>query len=510
MKFGVKLAGMCIAIQASVFAQMDAENLKITKTAIGTSAISIHTITARTINLTLPIFNYSFDTLSNQLFFSARQKSESGGSQYLSKGFFGAFNSKTDSVKWVNESSLYNLSVSGNNLLLSNDVKTVRYNKAHGYDEIRYNSKIIYTTPAFNKGMMYSKTENDVLQGVNLSVGNVIWNCAMPRSEDWVDTKYLNDSVVLIAAKGLHAVNVKQGLLWSFPLSTATKTEKALVYSLAKYNTIQKISSVIRTTSDENVVTQIASNIIKDDKNVYFASKEKVIAVTHGGKLAWEVDLRNYPVSKMYLSKNDSVITLVNFGLATHGQNFVTWGKPFIISIDPANGKIINQFDLGDIDNLADFIQTDKSLIFAGKNSILEANPYSKNLKTIMDLNETKYGRFSEFINGNDYYTMKEGYFVPLNFINDNLIYFKADNNKIYGLDSAEFKYEYHFTELYKLDKKFDDKMILTNENKSIVTSSNFELLFTFNLTDKSLITRDRLYFISDYKIHIVNKKDLK
>lgn len=494
----------------SVFAQMQPGDLRTGKTHIGVSAISVNTLTAKTVFLNYPIYNYAFDTLSGNFFFSARQKSESGGSQYLSKGFFGAMSGKTDSVKWVNESSLFDLKVSGGNLLLSNDVKTVRYNKNFGYDEIRYEGRVIYTVPWANKGLMYSKTEANVLEGINLAIGNKSWSCNIPREEDWVDIKYLNDSVLLIAAKGLHAINVKRGLLWSHPLNTATKTEKALVYSLAKYNTIQKISTVIRTTRDENVVTQFSSNILKDKDKIYFASKDKLMALSHGGKIMWELDLRNYPVSKMFLSKNDSALTLVNFGLATHGQNFVTWGRPFILTIDPNTGRINQQFDLGDIENLADFIQVKNALIFAGKNSIMEAMPHSTNLKTIMELNENRYGRFSEFINGDEYYTLKEGYFVPLNFINDNLIYFKADNNKVYGLDSSEFKYEYHFTELYHLEKKFDDKMMLMNEMKTLVISNNFELLFTFNLTDKSLITRDKLYFINDARISVINKSDLK
>lgn len=510
MRFAVVIAVICVAFKAQVFAQMQAESLKITKTAIGTSAISINTITAKTINLTFPVYNYTIDTLSNNLFFSARQRGESGGSSYLSRGYFGAVSCKTDSIKWLNESSLFNLAVSGNNLLLSNDVKTIRYNKLFGYDELRYDSKVIFTIPKANRGLMYSKTESNVIEGINLSVGTKVWSCTIPRDEDWVDTQYLNDSVLLIAAKGLHAVNVKRGLMWTYPLVTATKTDKALVYSLAKYLTIQKISSVIRTTTDDNVVTQFASNIVKDESKIYFASKEKLIAVTHSGQLAWQVDLRGLPVSKMFISKNDSSLTLVNFGLATHGQNFVTWGKPFILTIDPATGRITNQFDLSHIDNLADFIQAGKALVFAGKNAILEARPNSTSLKTIMEIDENKYGRFSEFINGDDYYTMKEGYFVSLNFINDNPVYFKTDNNKIYGLDGEDLKYEYHFTDLYKLDKKFDNKMILVNQDRSIVTSKNFELLFTFDLVDKSVITKDKIYFISDFKIHIVNKKDMK
>lgn len=489
---------------------MQVSSIKITTTQVGISAISINSIVARTFNLTYPFFDFEVDTLSNQLFFSARQQGESSNSSYLSRGLFAAISSVNDSVKWLNESSLFDVRVSGNNLLLSNDVKTVRYNKNHGYDELKYDSKIIFTVPKYNRGFMYDRTVDNVLNCVNLSLGTTTWSCNIPKNEDWVDTQYLNDSTLLIAAAGLHAVNVKSGVQWSYPLQTAIKTNRSFVYSLAKYLTIQKISSVTKTSTEDNQVSQIASNILKDDNLIYFAAKEKLIAVTQSGKPAWEVDLRNYPTSKMFISKTDSALILVNFGLATHSNNFVTWGKPFILTIDPASGKILTQFDLSNIENLADFVKTDKSLIFAGKDGIQEARPGSTDLKTVVALSAHKYGQFVEFINGNEYYVLKEGYFVPLSFINDNLIYFRADNNKIYGLEGEELKYEYHYTELFKLDKKYKGKTILTNSEKTLITNNLFELLFTINLADKNVILNNRMYFLGNHKIHVIHMEDMK
>jgi hypothetical protein len=501
---------VCAAFSQKLFSQMQVESVKITTTQVGISAISINSIVAKTYNLTYPIYDYSADTLTNQLIFSTRQRGESANSAYLSRGFFAAISSSKDSVKWLNESSLYDLKIAGSALLLSNEVRSVKYNKIFGYDEMRFDSKIIYTVPKFKKGLMYDRNLENVVHCVNLVSGATSWSCNIPKNEDWVDNKALNDSVFIVAAGGLHAISIKSGLLWSFPLVTSIKTNRSFVYSLAKFLTIQKISSVIKTSKEETLVSQIASNILTDANFVYFASKEKLIAVTHAGKMAWEVDLKNYPTSKMFITKTDSSLTLVNFGLATHSNNFVTWGKPFIITVDPANGRIMNQFDLSNIENLADFVKTDNALIFAGKNEILEARFGSKELRSVISLSAHKYGDFVEFINGNDYYILKEGYFVPLNFINDNLIYFRANNNKIYGLEGEELKYEYHFTELYKLDKKYQNRTILHNDEKTLITNSNFELLFTINLADENIIVNNKMYFLANHKIHMIAMSDLK
>ena len=489
---------------------MQVESIKITTTQVGVSAISVNSLVAKTFNLTYPLYDYKADTLTKQLFFSGRQRGESSSSSFLSRGFFAGLSTVTDSLKWINESSLYDIRVSGNNLLLSNEVRSVRYNKLHGYDEIRYDSKIFYTAPKYNRGFMYDRTQENVLNCVNLSVGTTAWSCSIPKGENWVDTQYLNDSTLLIAAGGLHAVNIKTGLLWSFPMTTAIKTNRSFIYSNAKFTTIQQVSSVIKTSAEDNVVTQIASNILKDDKLVYFAAREKLIAVTHSGQLVWQLDLKNYPTSKMLITKTDSSLILVNFGLATHSNNFVTWGKPFIITVDPSSGRIITQFDLSNIENLADFVKTDKAFIFASKNDVQEATPGKTELKTVLALGAHKYGEFVEFINGNEYYILKEGYFVPLNFINDQVNYFRADNNKIYGIEGEDLKYEYHFTELFKLDKKYKDKTILYNEQKTLITNSTFELLFTINLADKNIILNNKMYFMSNYKIFMLDLDDLK
>jgi len=510
MRLYITLAIFCTAFSTKLFSQMQVESIRITTTQVGVSAISVNSLIAKTYNLTYPLYDYKADTLTKQLIFSGRQRGESSTSTYLSKGFFAALSTVNDSLKWINESSLYDIRVAGNNLLVSNDVRSVRYNKLHGYDEIRYDSKIFYTIAKYNRGLMYDRTQGNVLNCVNLSVGNTTWSCTIPKDENWVDSQYLNDSTLLIAAGGLHAVNIRTGLLWTYPLSTAIKTNRSFIYSNAKFLTIQQISSVIKTSAEDNVVTQIASNIVKDDKLVYFAAKEKLIAVTHAGKLVWQLDLKNYPTSKMLITKTDSSLTLVNFGLATHSNNFVTWGKPFILTLDPATGRIITQFDLSNIENMADFVKRENAFIFASKDGIQEAASGKTELKTLLSLGAHKYGEFAEFINGDEYYILKEGYFVPLNFINDNVNYFRADNNKIYGIEGEDLKYEYHFTELFKLDKKYKDKTILYNDQKTLITNSIFELLFTINLSDKNIILNNKMFFMSNYKIFMLDLDDLK
>lgn len=495
--------------QGSLKSQMTHESVISSTSEIGISAISINTISAKTLNFEYPLFDCYFDSLTQLLFFSGKQKTEQLN-QLMSRNYFGAISAASNAIKWFNESVLFDIDLSGGCLLLSNENRTVRYNKSLGYDEFKFPARFIYYIPKTQLGLMYTNKDNTTIQCVNLKTGTIKWSCAISGQEDWVDIKLINDSILLLAANGLHAIHPEKGLLWSQSLSTSVLTNKSLIYSLAKQNSLEKVSQVIHTALDENRVTQLASNILYDGNSIYFASREKFISLDLNGRQLWQLDLRNYPISKMYISKTDSSIILVNFGLAAHSDNLVNWGKPFVLILNPLTGSITNQYDLSKISNLADFMNTKRSLIFAGKDEILDAIPGESELKTILSLNENKYGKFVEFIDGNQYYIFKEGYYVPLNFINDNLIYFKTDNNKIYGVEGDYIQYEYHFTELYELQHKFDGMTMLTNAEKTIITSGNFELLFTFDLSDRTLLSKDKIYFIGEKRITILNKSDLK
>ena len=112
-----------------LFSQFQTSGIKITNTQVGLSAISINSITAKTYNFLFPVFEHDTDSLNDLPFISSRLGYEINHSSALSPDFFPAINCLNDSVIWLNESGLCNLGVAVKNLLLSNKVQTVKYNK---------------------------------------------------------------------------------------------------------------------------------------------------------------------------------------------------------------------------------------------------------------------------------------------------------------------------------------------------------------------------------------------
>ena len=359
---------------------------------------------------------------------------------------------------------------------------------------------------------MYVPAGSEVVSCVNLNDGAVRWTASVSGAENWVDTRAVHqDSLLLVASAGLSALHSTKGLQWSFPLVTTQRVDSALTYSPADDNSfVRNASRVVVTSFDVKTVTELSSNILTDDGTIWFASKEKMIAVTQEGKLLWELDLRNYPISKMCLRKSGGSIALLNLGLAKCANSYVNYGKAFVMSVDAVNGKPGQITPLDSIVNLKDVKETPGSWLLATRTKIFQVDKSSCEAQVLLSLDVRKYGSFAEFIDGDRYYAEKENFYVPLNFINDNPVYFRADNNKIYGLAGDALTYEYHFNEIYNRELVFGNRILLRGEQRSLIINKNLELLTTLDQPYKGWIAGDRLVLVAGNRVQLLPLSEIK
>jgi outer membrane protein assembly factor BamB len=476
----------------------------------GASATSIDSLIGTSISFRYPIYDITTDSLNAQVVFSCRQTGE-GNQTYLNKGGFASISASADTILWKNETALYDLQVAGKHLLASNEKRSVEFNLTLGYDRQHFDRRISYMTPTGDHALVYLNDKDETLSLVDLNTGLTVYTLTVPRQENWSDVKNLNDSVIIVAAAGLHALDIRHGLLWSIPLRTAVLATGPMIYSPANAQSLSKTGAGKYTATNEAFVTQLSSNILIRDNRIYFANPEKAICVEANGNIKWESDLRDYDPAKMVLEASSKGIMLVNFGLGVHSQNFVILNSPFVLMLDHSNGDVIDQFGLSEIGNLIDFMNSARGFSFGGKTTLVEIRDNGSALyKSVITIDSQRYGQFRRFIDGDQYHTLKEGYHVPLNFIDDQLVYFLADNNKIYGISGERLVYEYHFTELHRLYLKIGDRNILEGLEETIITNRNFELLATINLSDRKFYFQNKLYFIEAEKIHIVDLKQLR
>lgn len=495
----------------SVNAQEVFSNFSTSSFTIGASAISIDSITAKTLQVRLPIYDAVSDTNYNQIIFSCRQPGD-GSQTYLNKAGFASLSYNGDTLNWKNETGLFDLEIAGQHLMASADRRSLDFDLHFGFDRERFDKRITYLSQDGNYALVYLNDRDETLSVMDVNVGTVIYTVTIPRQENWSDVKAINDSLIVIAASGIHCLHLRNGLQWSYVLKTGLVASGPMVYSPAIPSSLHKTGSARFTATSDELVTQLSSNILIDGEKIYFANSQKMMCINANGKLEWQTDLSDYEPAKMVLEKSEKGIVLVNFGLGVHIQNFVILNDPFVLLIKEKDGEIIDQYGLSEVGSLVDFMQTNRGFSFGGKSSIVEIQKEGSEglYKKIVPIDNQRYGVFLSFIDGDLYHTFREGYHVPLNFIDDQLVYFRADNNKIYGISGDRLMYEYHFTELHRQILRFGDKNLLEGLHETIITSRNFELLATIYLADRKILLRDKLYFFDDDKIHVIDLNFLK
>lgn len=500
----------CILFPFAFAAQPAFNYFKQSRTNIGVSAISNSSIFAKSYQFNYPIFTVLPDTTQKQLLVSVRQHDPSGKS-FTHKGYHMCIRSD-DSIKSVFEDSKLEFEMLGDFLLMSSEVKTGRFNRKFGYEQFEYPSRIIHINASNETGLSYNplfKINEEVgLSAMTLNDGKVIWTAPVPSKANWNDMVKLNDSLLVIAASGLYCVNVNSGLKWSFPMITSLKTDQPFVQPVFNQKTISNLFHPVNTKAKEGLVTQLASNILLSDGTVFFAASDKIIASNSEGKIIWEQSLTGKGISNCLLIDHDQEILLLNLGLGQIDGQLVTYGKSFAAAFSKQYGSVIYEKDLSENGMLTDAKFINEKLYFASRSKIMMAG--EKDVRTVFQLSDSKYGKFIEFIDGDEYYVEKEGFYVPLNFINNNVVYFKSDQDKVYGLIDDKIEYVYHFTELYRKLGETNGIKVIAQRNKGLVISKNLELLGTVKCPEKAVGMNGKFYLYDGGMMHIVETADFK
>jgi len=471
-------------------------------------------ISVKTFSFNYSIYDKQIDTSRKSIYFTVREK-DASGKFYRNNGYQFAFDTNKDSILWVNDVRKFDIADKMDELLMiSSDVSTSKFNKNTGLELYQHQTKIVYSDPKSKIGLTYSiptkPDEKKVLKGVNLENGNTLFTTSIPNDFDWAEAVKANDSILLISSSGLYGLNIRSGATWSVTDVTGEKNKQKLIQSIINPNAFRVQQSSFYETSAEDVVTQICSNILTEGEYVYFAGKNNLYCVSYStGKVNWTLDLTKYPVSKSALFITGGKLFMLNLGVANFKVNQIVYGAPFLMQVDPATGTMNYNNPLPMFAYPIDF-QIGADLVLAGKNNLYFINLNDGKFFNEIDVNELRYGNFTEFVSGNDYYVEKETYFVPLNFINDNVVYFRSSHGKVYGVEGGRIQYEYHESELYKYDTKFKGFKLIKQKFKTYVLNANFELVGVLDMEDNGTIANDKLYFFSGRRLHVLTTSNFK
>jgi len=373
-------------------------------------------------------------------------------------------------------------------------------------------NNIYFVDPIDNIGIGYkfknSTGYSNELEGIDLKNGNIVWKRDLNREYGWNDVFYTNDSTMIVVAAGLHAINIKTGKGWDYNTITGKKDYTGTAAANAVGVGLGLLTGTFVMSTGHNLVRDLVSNTIIDSSNIYFASKEQLVKIDkQSGEILWKFPFSNDLASKSSIFMNDSVIFMINKGMAFMGYRQLDFGKPFFAAFDRQSGKqiflsLINVKD----DQILSYQIQNREIFLVFKNRIAKYSMETGNMITEKDFPKDNFGELKYFVGNQVFITNQNGDLMSLPQSDSTKVFVFTSQGKTLSIDgelniSKTIEYDelsiyYLRTKDYKFIAKEKKTLIINNVGKRIaeidVTSNAFMIGNTlYDTQDKNFITID-------------------
>ena len=249
-------------------------------------------------------------------------------------------------IKWQSYINYQNsnLDLYNNVLIKTTNGRSSRLNIENGENLWQARNTIYYANSALGIGVGYRCNSFDdfsnKLEGIDMNTGKVLWKRKLNRNYGMNDISAMNDSVILIIADGVHAINLRTGAGWDYNAKTCKRDYSLIVLA----NVISVSLSLIFCTQPEiysgyDLYTDMVSNVLTDSSGVYLANKSSFVKLDHNGVAVWEAKLPSGLTGKSALFLKDNQLYMVNWGFAYMNGELVNYGKPFVAAFDRKTGN---------------------------------------------------------------------------------------------------------------------------------------------------------------------------
>ena len=407
------------------------------------------------------------------------------------------------------------------NLLIFND-----YNDAYGLDANtgenlwRVRNYIYFANPKRNVGVAYEYiaagdgyyTNN--LFGVHLWSGKPLWKRSINRAFGWNDYFYLNDSTLLVAAAGLHSININTGEGWDYNTPTGknlnvtpsgTEITGAVIGGLIGGLVGGLIGGVIGGSltnygaliTGSEVIRDIASNTLINNDFIYFASKDTLTKLNkHTGQPTWKCTFEKDITSNSFIFLNGNELYMINNGFAFRGQRQIDYGKPFIAAFNATTGKqkylqLLNKND----GPVIDFKLIDNEIYLLFKNAIGKYD-----LESGKQILETTFSKAVigdlEYFAGNQYFIAnRDDSFLFIDQYDLSTIQIYTTTRKIITLDEQfNVMHTINYENIGVYYEQYKDYYLIENDKKTFLVNTDGERVAEFEATANAFIMDNILY----------------
>ena len=362
-------------------------------------------------------------------------------------------------------------------------------------------NNIYFVDPIETIGIGYkfknSTGYSNELEGIDLKNGDVVWKRDLNREYGWNDVFYTNDSTMIVVAAGLHAMNIKTGKGWDYNTITGKKdyTEAAVLNAVGVAAGILTGSFFMST--GHNLVRELVSNSIVDSSNIYFASKEQLVKIDkQSGEIVWKFSFPNDLASKSSIFMNDSVIFMINKGMAFMGNRQLVFGKPFFAAFDRQTGKQIF-FSLINVKDgpILSFQIHGKDFFLAFKNSIMKYSMETGNMNAEKEFPKDSFGELKYFIGNQVFITTQNGDLINLPQSDSTKVFLYTNQGKTLSIDSdlnITKTIAYEDLSFYYLRAK--ELKFIAKDKKTLIVNNLGKSIAEIDVTSKAFMIGNVLY----------------
>jgi hypothetical protein len=495
---------LCCITYLDVMAQTAVNTLE---RVIGKNELTQQEIIANEIVFPTRIHATYFDTVSHAVNVQLRGLSKSG--KWLNNtGEVLMYDLSEHKKKWSNKINYQYFGIKQQNdiIIKQQSNKSFLLNNQNGKQTHTFNNQFWIIEPTHKVGLGYKLNAlsevNNTLQGIDLLSGNVLWEREVNREFGWNNFLYLNDSTILIAAAGLHAIHINNGTGWDYHTVTGELdyTESAVVNTAGI--ALGLLTGTFVFSNSHKLVSDLVSNVLVDSHSIYFASSEKIVCINKSGQVDWFFTFPKNHASKSKIFTKDSVVYIINYGYAHKGNKPIKYGKAFIAAYEKRTGKQLFMKTVGSNTFIInDALTKSDTLYLIAHNSISKFSLHdgSKIVEKVFNTDSTGTLRF--FL-GDMLYTQTENTYVNLVRSDSTMQYVYTLNNEVLVLNNDLQPYKrIDVSELYMLYLTVDNYRFLANGNKSVVLDDDDAIIARLDISKRTERVGQKLYTIQEKSI---------
>jgi len=290
------------------------------------------------------IYRWSINDSCNMLLVQLRGMND--GTEMNDSGSILKYNLRNRQIHWIRKVDYYQTNIDHYDDVIIKSTGKLTHCLNYNTGDKLWSAKndICYTNKTQGRAVGFRFAKNEGLtndfEGFQLKTGELLWRRNISRDYDVNGIYELNDSTILVSANGLHAIHLKTGTGWDYEAHTGMKDYSTTVASNI-FNIVFSLitKSDLEITSGHDLITGIVSNTLMDSTGIYMADKRSIVRIDDKGKVLWKRNLPREKMTRSTLFFKDSLICMVNEGVASVNYEPVILGKPFIAAFNKKTGK---------------------------------------------------------------------------------------------------------------------------------------------------------------------------